>query len=89
MSHFYFIDFIWLKPSSKMPLNFILFFGLVFGQSRSKADITDHNKTKMACNYYDFGALKEEGVMSDGREVGRWIYYTDDGNVDKVIDHDK
>ena len=26
---------------------------------------------------------KEEGLMSDGKEVGRWIYYTDDGNVDK------
>ena len=25
--------------------------------------------------------VKKEGAMSDGKEVGRWIYYTDDGNV--------
>jgi hypothetical protein len=26
--------------------------------------------------------------MSDGNEVGRWIYYTDNGNIDKELDHD-
>ena len=30
----------------------------------------------------------EEGAMSDGKEVGRWIYYTDNGNVNKELDHD-
>ena len=86
---FSFIDFIRLKPSSKMPLNFILFFGLVFGQSRSDTQIADHNKTKMVLSYYDNGTLKEEDVMSDGKEVGRWIYYTDNGNADKELDHDQ
>ena len=38
--------------------------------------------------WYSNGVKKEEGAMSDGKEVGRWIYYTDDGNVDKVLDHD-
>ena len=42
----------------------------------------------MLRNYYDNGALKEEDVMSDGKEVGRWIYYTDNGNVNKKLDHD-
>ena len=61
---FYFIDFIRLKPFSKMLPNFILFLGLVFGQSRSDIQITDHNKTKMVRNYYDSGVLKEEGKKS-------------------------
>ena len=38
--------------------------------------------------WYSNGAKKEEGLMSDGKEVGRWIYYTDDGNVDKILEHD-
>ena len=42
----------------------------------------------MLRNYYDNGALKEEDVMSDGKEVGKQIYYTDNGNVNKKLDHD-
>ena len=60
MPHFYFIDFFKLKANSKMLLNFILSFGLVFGQSRSDTQIADHNKTKMVRNYYDSGALKKK-----------------------------
>ena len=37
---------------------------------------------------YSNNVKKEKGLMSDSWEVGRWIYYTDDGNVDKIIDHD-
>ena len=32
--------------------------------------------------------LKKRGMMNDGKEVGRWIYYTDNGNVNKELDHD-
>ena len=149
LSPFYFIDFFRLKAPSKMLFNFILFFGLIFGQNRSDIQNTNHNKTKMVRNHYYSGALKEEGkksgslkigpwtywrengekyglmigwyengkksiqqnwknarkngshlmwylngarkeegLMSDGEEVGRWIYYTDDGNVDKILEHD-
>ena len=38
--------------------------------------------------WYSNGIKKEEGMMSDGKEVGRWIYYTDNGNTDKVLDFD-
>ena len=38
--------------------------------------------------WYSNGLKKEEGAMSDGKEVGRWIYYTDNGNVNKELDHD-
>ena len=44
-----------------MPLNFILFFGIIFGQNRNDTQIIDHDKTKMVRNYYDNGVLKEEG----------------------------
>ena len=76
---FYFIDFIRLKPSSKMILNFILFLGLVFGQSRSDIQITNHNKTKMVRNYYDSGALKEEGKKSGSLKIGPWTYWRENG----------
>ena len=72
LSLFYFIDFIRLKHSAKIPLNVILFFGLVFGQNRSDIQITDYNKTKMVRNYYDSGALKEEGKKSGSRKIGPW-----------------
>tara|TARA_B100001989_G_scaffold237735_1_gene200605 strand:- start:583 stop:711 length:129 start_codon:yes stop_codon:yes gene_type:complete len=42
----------------------------------------------MLRNYYDNGTLKEKDVMSDGKEDGRWIYYTGNGNVNKELDHD-
>ena len=64
LPHFYFIDFFKLKAPSKMPLNFILFFGIVFGQNRNDTQIIDHDKTKMVRNYYDNGVLKEEGKKS-------------------------
>ena len=76
---FYFIDFIRLKPSSKMPLNFILFFGLVFGQNRIDIQITDFKKTKMVRNYYDSGALKEEGKKSGLVKIGPWTYWRENG----------
>ena len=31
--------------------------------------------------WYSNGLKKEEGAISDGKEVGRWIYYTDDGTL--------
>lgn len=37
--------------------------------------------------WFSNGVKKEEGVMSNGKEVGRWTYYKDDGNVEKVLDH--
>ena len=38
--------------------------------------------------WYSNGAKKEEGLMSDGKEVGRWIYYTAYGNVFNILYHD-
>ena len=38
--------------------------------------------------WYANGKKKEEGTMKDGREVGEWIYYKEDGSIDKVLDHD-
>ena len=54
-------DFIKLKAASKTLLNSILFVCIVFGQNRGDIQISEHNKTKMVRNYYDSGALKEEG----------------------------
>ena len=76
---FYFINFIRLKPSAKILLNFILFFGLVFGQNRSDIQITDYNKTKMVRNYYDSGALKEEGKKIGSLKIGPWTYWRENG----------
>ena len=58
-----------------MLLNFILFFGLVFGQNRIDIQITDYKKTKMVRNYYDSGALKEEGKKSGLLKIGPWTYW--------------
>ena len=76
---FYFRDFNRLKAFSKMPLNFILFFGLALGQNRSDIQNTYHNKTKMVRNYYDSGALKEEGKKSGLLKIGPWTYWRENG----------
>ena len=76
---FYFRDFYRLIALSKTPLNFILFIGLAFGQNRSDIQNTNHNKTKMVRNYYDSGALKEEGKKSGILKIGPWTYWRENG----------
>ncbi len=32
-------------------------------------------------SYYDNGMKKIEGQYKNGREVGKWVYYNEDGSV--------
>jgi antitoxin component YwqK of YwqJK toxin-antitoxin module len=38
--------------------------------------------------WYGNGMKKEEGVMKDGREVGRWLYYKENGQIAEVLEHE-
>ena len=79
IASFLFHRFFKLKAPSKMPLNFILFFGIVFGQNRNDTQIINHDKTKMIRNYYDNGVLKEEGKKSGSLKIGPWTYWKKNG----------
>ena len=35
-------------------------------------------------SYYDNGQKKEEGMYKDGFEVGKWIYYNEDGSIKEI-----
>tara|TARA_Y100001935_G_scaffold203086_1_gene171684 strand:- start:158 stop:838 length:681 start_codon:yes stop_codon:yes gene_type:complete len=73
------MDFIKLNVPSKISLNFILFFGIVFGQYRDDIQKTDDDKIKMVRNYYDNEILKEEGKKSGSLKIGPWTYWRKDG----------
>tara|TARA_B110000444_G_C18701923_1_gene529378 strand:+ start:92 stop:232 length:141 start_codon:yes stop_codon:yes gene_type:complete len=38
-------------------------------------------------SYYDNGNKKIEGQFENGREVGRWTYYNEDGSVNKIKEY--
>tara|TARA_Y100000591_G_C21771353_1_gene665743 strand:- start:704 stop:925 length:222 start_codon:yes stop_codon:yes gene_type:complete len=38
-------------------------------------------------SYYGNGNKKIEGQFENGREVGRWTYYNEDGSVKKIKEY--
>jgi len=38
-------------------------------------------------SYYDNGQKKEEGMYNNGREVGKWTFYNEDGSVKKIKEY--
>ena len=38
--------------------------------------------------WYGNGQKMEEGIMKNGREYGKWMYYKQDGKIDKELVHD-
>ena len=35
-------------------------------------------------SYYDNGLKKEEGNYKDGRQIGKWIFYNEDGSIKEI-----
>ena len=68
-----------MNPPLKILLNFILFFGIVFGQNQNDIQNTDYNKIKIVRNYYDSGVLKEEGKKDGSLKIGPWTYWKENG----------
>ncbi|MAZ25958.1 MAG: hypothetical protein CL868_02630 [Cytophagaceae bacterium] len=39
--------------------------------------------------YYDNGGLKSEGKLKDGKKLGKWKFYDEQGNLSAVEEHDR
>ena len=37
--------------------------------------------------YYDDGQKRLEGICDDGKPIGKWTYYNENGSVDKVDEY--
>ena len=38
--------------------------------------------------WYGNGIKKEEGLMRDGKEISKWFFFKENGDLDRMIDHD-
>ena len=57
------------------------------GQKSIEQNWNNNKKNGHHVMWYGNGMKKEEGYLKDGKEVGEWSYFKENGDLDRVLDH--
>ena len=69
------------------PLSGIIFNTYPNGQREYEARYTKGRPNGLMTYWYLNGNKMREGILKDGSQLGRWVYYNEDGTLKEFIDY--